>query len=145
MTHPIPRSAVVSAARSMLGTPWKHQGRSTRKVDCVGLVYVVAEKIGALPEGVVIPPYRREPDGSVQSYFEKYMDRVSRTNLKPGTVLLHSFAGSPFHASIVVDPDAGAIIHAYASRRAVVLDLFKGRKNGMILHAAYDFKGVTDG
>ena len=60
-------------------------------------------------------------------------------------VLLHSFMGSPFHASVMVDPATGAIIHGFARHRKVVLDLFKGKKAGMVLHAAYDYTGVQDG
>jgi hypothetical protein len=68
-----------------------------------------------------------------------------KTALKPGMVLLHSFMTSPFHASILIDPETGAIIHGYARHRKVVLDLFKGRKDGMTLHAVYDYRGVQDG
>jgi len=60
-------------------------------------------------------------------------------------VLLHSFMSSPYHASILLDPETGAIVHGYAIQRKVVLDLFKGWKDGMVLHAVYDYRGVTDG
>ena len=141
----VTRSEIVQAARSMLGTPWKHQGRSRKSVDCVGLVYLIAKELGIAPPDLEFPTYRRQPDGSVGSYFDRYMDRIPQSQMKAGSVMLHSFMGSPFHASVVVDPVAGAIIHATASKRAVVIDLFKGRKNGMIFHAAYDYKGVSNG
>lgn len=139
------RSQIVATAKSFIGTPWKHQGRTRRSVDCVGLVYAVANELGVLPQNITIPPYRRVPDGSAAVYFDRHMDRARKDSLKRGMVLLHSFMGSPFHASILVDPTTGAIVHAYARHRKVVIDLFKGRKDGMVLYAAYDFKGVTDG
>lgn len=145
MTDTVTRKAIVASARTFIGTPWKHQGRSRKGVDCVGLVYAVAAELGILPHGLKIPPYRREPDGSVQSYFDNHMDRVNVRSLQPGMVMLHSWVRSPFHASICVDPDSGAIIHAYARRKQVVLDLFKGKKDGMKLHAVYDFRGVMHG
>jgi cell wall-associated NlpC family hydrolase len=139
------RSQIVAKAKSFIGTPWKHQGRSRRAVDCVGLVIAIADELGVLPPDLVIPPYRRVPDGSLEVYFKEHMDRRPKTALKPGMVLLHSFMTSPFHASILIDPDTGTIIHGYARHRKVVLDLFKGRKDGMTLHAVYDYRGVQDG
>ena len=141
----VTRTQIVSKAKSFLGTPWKHQGRNRRSVDCVGLVYAIADELGILPPKIDIPPYRRVPDGSVESYFQSYMDRVPKGSIKAGTVLLHSFMGSPFHASILIDPATGSIIHGTAKHRRVVIDLFKGKKDGMVLHAAYDFRGVQDG
>lgn len=141
----VTRPQIVATAKSFIGVPWKHQGRSRRSVDCVGLVYAVAAEMGVLPPALEIPPYRRVPDGSVQGYFDAHMDRRPKSGLKPGMVLLHSFLSSPFHASILVAPETGTIIHAYARHRRVVIDLFKGRKDGMVLHAVYDFRGVTDG
>jgi cell wall-associated NlpC family hydrolase len=141
----VTRTQIVKTAQSLVGTPWKHQGRSRRGVDCVGLIYLIAKELDILPDRLDIPAYRREPDGSVRGYFDAHMHLRSPDDLKPGMVLLHSFNGSPFHASVVINAKAGAIIHGTAARRAVVVDLFKGQKDGMRLHAAYDFKGVADG
>ncbi len=141
----VKRSQIVSKAKSFIGTPWKHQGRSRRSVDCVGLVYAIASELDILPPKIKVPTYRRVPDGSVEGYFKNYMDPASKHALKPGMVLLHSFMSSPYHASILLDPETGAIVHGYAIQRKVVLDLFKGWKDGMVLHAVYDYRGVTDG
>ena len=40
------RQKIVDAARSMLGVPFVHQGRSPRGVDCVGLLVLVARQLG---------------------------------------------------------------------------------------------------
>jgi hypothetical protein len=36
----------VAAARSLVGTPWRHRGRGRRGIDCVGLVVVSARAAG---------------------------------------------------------------------------------------------------
>lgn len=40
------RGAFIQAARSYLGTPWRHQGRSRRGIDCGGLVALAMRDIG---------------------------------------------------------------------------------------------------
>ena len=44
--EPLMGEAVVAQARAWLGTPWRHQGRSPRGVDCAGLVVLVARALG---------------------------------------------------------------------------------------------------
>ena len=44
--EPVTGEAVVAQARTWLGTPWRHQGRSPRGVDCAGLVVLVARALG---------------------------------------------------------------------------------------------------
>ena len=52
-------AAVLAEARAMVGVPWRHMGRSTAGVDCIGLILLAAFRAGvALPEPA---PYAREP------------------------------------------------------------------------------------
>lgn len=141
------RSHIVASARSFLGVPWRHQGRArVTGVDCVGLVYAVAEDLGLLPpEGIIIPPYRAQPDASLLSYFDRYMDSIPLSRIKDGTAVVFSFGGSPHHAGIVVNASARAIVHAYASRKAVVVDYLDGTSKGRQLLRAFDYRGVQDG
>jgi hypothetical protein len=78
------RSQIVAKAKSFIGTPWKHQGRTRRSVDCVGLVVAIADELGVLPPDLEIPPYRRVPDGSLEWYFRKHMDRRPRRRSSRG-------------------------------------------------------------
>jgi cell wall-associated NlpC family hydrolase len=41
---PVVLNVIVSAARSWLGVPWRHQGRTRQGVDCAGLVVLVGRK-----------------------------------------------------------------------------------------------------
>ena len=38
--------AIVAAARSWLGVPWRHQGRARQGIDCAGLVVLVGRGLG---------------------------------------------------------------------------------------------------
>jgi cell wall-associated NlpC family hydrolase len=51
----------VAAARSYVGVPWRHQGRSRLGIDCVGLLVCAARDCGLEVEDVTA--YERVPDG----------------------------------------------------------------------------------
>ncbi|MFP4004522.1 MAG: hypothetical protein ACLFV8_12150, partial [Alphaproteobacteria bacterium] len=40
---------IVGIARSYVGTPWRHQGRDRKGLDCVGLLYLVWCDLGFDP------------------------------------------------------------------------------------------------
>ena len=106
---------VVSEARSWIGTPFKHQGRTKGVgVDCIGLVYGVAESLGLTPDE--LPQeyigYSRMPEqGRLREALDKYMDRISLSRAEPGDVLLMTFARDPQHVAITT---GNTIIHAYS-------------------------------
>ena len=56
----VTRAQVVDAARKWLGTPWRHQGRNTHGIDCVGLVVVVCKGLGI--SSYDDTGYGRDPD-----------------------------------------------------------------------------------
>lgn len=142
----VTRKQVVHEAKRWLGVPWKHQGRSRRGVDCVGLVYCVALDLGLVEEGEVrIPRYGPQPDGTLLSYFEQHMVRRPVSHLAPGAVMIFSFARSPYHAGILTSVNPSSLIHAYARRRKVVPDMVDSVLWGRVPCALYDFKGVVDG
>lgn len=52
---------MVETARSYIGCPFHHQGRSRHGIDCVGLLVVCAHSVGA--SSYDFKTYRRRPDG----------------------------------------------------------------------------------
>ena len=50
----------IAAARTYIGVPWQHQGRSRHGIDCVGLLVCVAHDLG-IPVDDGGPNYEREP------------------------------------------------------------------------------------
>lgn len=141
------RSQITTAARSFLGVPWRHQGRSRASgVDCVGLIYAVGDQLGLLPpEGVHIPPYRTQPDASLLAYFDKYMDRIAPADAREGTAIVFTFGSSAHHAGIVVNSSSRSIVHAYAAKHQVVIDYLDSQSKGRRILRAYDYRGVQDG
>ncbi|MCI5049604.1 MAG: NlpC/P60 family protein [Rickettsiales bacterium] len=120
---------IVACARSYLGTPFKHQGRSKdRGVDCLGLLVGIARDC-ELKSGEQrladrddrgyghIPPYSRLHQGLCENLTE-----ISKENMRAGDVVLLRHDGNPQHLGIIAQLDDGvwSIIHAYAKARKVV-------------------------
>lgn len=40
------RSKCIDLARSYIGTPWKHKGRTKNGIDCIGVPYMVGKELG---------------------------------------------------------------------------------------------------
>ena len=67
--------AFVAAARSLLGVPWVHQGRTERGVDCVGLVVLSLRAVGI--EAPLAADYGRLQDyRQARRYLEDFCERV---------------------------------------------------------------------
>lgn len=124
------RAAIVAAARSWIGTPYRHQAsRKGAGCDCLGLVRGVwRELYGDEPEAP--PPYR--PDWAETGVKETLLEAARRHlveiplgSVQPGDVLL--FRMSPEaclkHCAIVSAVQAGdpepRIVHAYWGRAVV--------------------------
>lgn len=137
------RSAVAARAKDYLGTRWRHMGRSTKGLDCVGLVIVLAKEFGFCPPDLEIPPYNREPDGSLMGYFADNMDRAYEPRL--ATVCVFSYMGSPYHAGIVVDERRRVIVHAFAHEKRVAMGALDSVRDTRKLVAMWDYRGIEDG
>ena len=112
--------AFVAAARSYVGVPWRHLGRSRTGVDCIGLVLLAAREAGVeMPDPA---PYVREPQGTrLLEGILAHAERVSE--ILPGDALLFRLGLYGGHVGIAsVHPVWGvpACLHAYAPRRQVV-------------------------
>jgi len=113
-------AAFVAAARSYVGVPWRHLGRSRTGVDCIGLVLLAVREVGVdLPDPA---PYAREPQGT--RLLDGILAQATRiADAAPGDVLLFRLGLYGGHVGIAsVHPAWGvpACLHAYAPRRQVV-------------------------
>lgn len=112
-------SALVKAARSLLGSPFRHRGRGPKYFDCAGAVKEAYKRCGVdLPDFIL---YSREPhDDGLVSHVSKalgppiYKHPVSEKALIPGDVLLLRFDIRPHHVGMVADYLYGglSLIHA---------------------------------
>jgi cell wall-associated NlpC family hydrolase len=108
---------LVEQARTYIGTPWKHRGRSRRGIDCAGIVVCSYADLGVvLPD---IERYGREPhrDGLMTAVRAGFGEPVS-DGPKVGdlAVMTSGAQGSkaPHHLGIVGDhPHHGlSLIHS---------------------------------
>jgi NlpC/P60 family putative phage cell wall peptidase len=141
------REDIVAAARSWIGTPYRHQA-SLRGVgcDCLGLVRGVWRGvIGDEPERT--PPY--SPDWAEAAGGEPFTDAAMRhlvpvdvSAFAPGDVLLFRWrAGmTAKHAAIVTAPDAMIHAHDGAAVAEVALAPWWRRR----LACAFRFPGVQN-
>lgn len=119
----VTREQVVNTARGFLKTKFAHLGRQQgRGVDCVGLVLVVAERLGLSDRtgkpfrGDDYPTYSFTPvPGQVLVECDARLNRKSMRELKAGDVVCMRFPLEATHTAIITNmPDGNlGIIHAY--------------------------------
>ncbi len=104
---------IIDAARQTLGTQFLHQGRVVgRGIDCAGVLVHVLRSLD-LPHtderGYPRTPYK----GLIRSILESQpcLQKISKTEMQPGDVLLMKFAYEPQHVAIYC---GDTMIHAWA-------------------------------
>lgn len=93
--------AFVAAARSYIGVPWKHQGRSRAGLDCIGLIILAGRDIGiAVP---LVANY-----GPIQAYWQMkpyladFCQRIGQAEL--GAIAVYRTSAS-LHVAICAEAD----------------------------------------
>lgn len=105
---------IVSAARTCLGTPFRHQGRIAGVgLDCAGVVVEVAKAIGSNP--IDVSGYGRVPvNGQLESVLDTQTDLervLDISTRRAGDILLLRFSGEPQHLAVLTDNNT--IVHSY--------------------------------
>lgn len=113
---------LISAARSLQGVPFRHQGRTRFGVDCIGFVLLACEEAGLDLHKVVkqIPTrYSRSPDLPLVEILSKHCAQVYKP--VPGCVIFFRFHGEnvPRHFGIFT---GDSVIHAEARLRKQVIE-----------------------
>lgn len=133
---------VIAAARAVLDTPFRHQGRlAGRGLDCAGLGVHVARALGL--EYIDDITYGRHPANGL---FEAALDRqpclvrIGDPELRQaGDYLLMRFNREPQHLSIVTDR---GIIHSYREVGKVCEHRLDALWIGRIVRC-YRFRGLA--
>lgn len=116
-------AAFIAAARSMVGTPYRHQGRLPGVgLDCIGLPFAAAWEVGLVDRSVDVRDYPSRPDGhSLIAHCDLLLDlkkrgRPLQADLELGDLLVMRWDKDPQHFGIVADyPKGGfSLIHAMA-------------------------------
>ena len=102
-------------ARSLIGVPFRAQGRNERGLDCVGLVLAACGLLGESARS----DYRLRGDHRTELKREllRHFRRVSRSRRRIGDLILMAVAGDQMHLSVLTDR---GFVHADARLRKVV-------------------------
>ncbi|MFN4282368.1 MAG: C40 family peptidase [Alphaproteobacteria bacterium] len=117
---------IVAEARSWLGVPWRHQGRSRAGIDCVGLVVQVARALDLADYDHTAYGRRAQGQGFVE-HFRANMDGIAISAAQPGDVLVFADQAYPCHCGFLSERLGHAhLIHAHALRRKVIEEPYAG-------------------
>lgn len=111
----------IEKARSYVGVPFRHQGRSRQTgVDCVGLAACAGRDVGIIFNDFT--DYGIDPQPSrMRDILENkvgVLEKVSIKDLKPGDLLYMRFTNVPQHIAIYTENNT--IIHSYYNVGKVV-------------------------
>lgn len=112
---------LIDEARKLTGTPWKHQGRSRRGVDCVGMVLLAAKNAGLdlTKNGVTDErKYGRGAQPLLLERVEQYCTRIESPIA--GCLLFFEFYGERHPRHFGVFSERETMIHADAKRGMVI-------------------------
>lgn len=137
------RQDIVAYARTMLRTPYHHQGRLPGVgLDCIGLVEVCMRRF-EIPH-VDVTDYPEYPDGvSMLREFRKYLTEVSGAPLQPGQVLCFAFPRPALVRHCGIYTGNNAFIHTYRAVHKVVEHALDGAWRARLVNV-FDFPGVTN-
>lgn len=110
---------IVEEARTYLGVPWVHQGRSRDGIDCAGLPCLVARAVRGYTFDIANYAAQAQ-DETMLALCAEHMDRVPMEELAPGHVVVMRFQNQR-HIGIIGDyPGALSLIHAASNHGKVV-------------------------
>ena len=115
------RSDIVAAARSYLGVPWQHLGRSRQGLDCIGLVVRVFQDTGIPVEDQ--RNYTRGPQvQNFRAVVNAHTTRGTMAYIRPGQIGVFKQEQYPMHVGVIGMDNFGqlTLIHAAAGNRRVV-------------------------
>lgn len=117
-------AALIEEARTWVGVPFLHQGRTRLGVDCAGFLVALMQSAGELPPDFRdVRNYSRRPNGELQALVARHCVRVPIA--ASGLLVLIQWPGQtqPSHTALLTGP---TLIHCYERRRAVVEHSYRG-------------------
>jgi cell wall-associated NlpC family hydrolase len=110
---------LIDTARSYVGVRYVHQGRSTRGVDCLGLILSVCNDCKLLPPGFrSAANYGPIPKGELQAAVEEHCGPPTGLQIC-GSLALIRWHGHR-HAGHIAFVTGANLIHAYSRQGRVV-------------------------
>jgi cell wall-associated NlpC family hydrolase len=134
---------IIKAAKSLLGTPFRHQGRSAKTgVDCVGFLMEIGKRVDYDHEVMDRTTYKRIPDESIAlKYLRLNMNEIPLEEVGIGDVITMRIAGKEVHVGVKIDDTR--FIHARNKggfSGSVQLDYIKNWKDYFV--RGFRLKGI---
>ncbi len=145
LLNTLTRDDILAEARTWLGVPFKHQGRTHRGVDCVNLLKQVCVGLGVDDPTPDIIDYPRRPSEFMS--FIKYLDdnliKIKNRELKVGRVVAFKDARFPYHCGILgMREGEFTVIHAAMRHKRVVEELYIQQGWDKKLIGVYEFPSI---
>lgn len=134
-------AAFVAQARSYLGVPWVHQGRTRDGIDCLGLV-VESARVSHGSTVDVRDYAAQAQDETMLQLCQQHMDRVWPAQMQVGDIAVIRYANQR-HMAIITDypaPGEFGLLHASSIYGQVVEHRLDAAWRRMIL-AAFRLRG----
>lgn len=115
---------LLDEARTWVGVPFLHQGRTRNGVDCAGFVVALMRSAGQLPADFQdVCNYSRRPSGELFALISRHCERAFTEC--PGLLVLIRWPRDtqPSHVAVLTGP---TLIHCYQRKRAVVEHSYRG-------------------
>lgn len=113
------RDEIVEAARTWVGVPYLHQGRSRQGVDCIGLLACLAKQFGVSDYDET--DYGRRPSGlHMRRVLESNLIKTTYGDLQPADIIHMATDKDPLHVALVSRRNPLYIVHASSDFGRVV-------------------------
>lgn len=117
-TKTVTKEEVLKVARTWINTPYRHQGRSRKGVDCGGFLICLGRELGVdLLEPSVEYSMSPDPQLILKGLLDNCYLIPNINNRQPGDIIHFSFAGEPRHVGLSTDI---GVIHSWAKPKKVV-------------------------
>lgn len=142
----VPAQALIDAARALVGTRYRHQGREAASgVDCIGFVGLAMRNAGgdlATAFGGDVVNYSRNANPQFFNIVARHATRIDAP--VPGGLVLFKWKGPQWPQHGALYTERNSIIHALLIRRQVVEHGYVG-KWCELAHSFWKLPGVSYG
>lgn len=117
----ITRKQICDVARTLLGTPYHHQGRLKGVgLDCAGVAVAISQELGIFTPEQDYSGYSNIPDGrQLLLHCRKNCKEKPANEYKAGDILLFRFDKDPQHIGVMLEDNY--FIHSYMRAGKVVM------------------------
>lgn len=122
------RAGVIASARKLRGLKFRHQGRTTRGIDCIGVLVVAFKGAGIKLKDRIdygkLPANRKLAQSLWQHFglpVKHGRKRIQPSDLQPGDIATMHWGDEECHVGLIVDhPHGVGMVHAYNNGQGVI-------------------------